>query len=55
MRTALKNRIHAVLADEHCKAKRRALWNHSRQQWLAQLRRRHWEVVEDCLAGLEYR
>lgn len=55
MRTALKNRIHAVLADEGCKAEGQALWTQDGRQWLAQLELRpmHREVVDDCLAMLD--
>ncbi len=55
MRTALKNRIHAVLADEGCKAEGEALWSQAGRRWLAdvQLRAMHREVVDDCCEMLQ--
>jgi len=55
VRTALKNRIHAVLADEGRKAEGEALWSQAGQEWLATvaLRPMHRSVVDDCCALLD--
>src|SRR3989442_4686237 len=55
MRTALKNRIHAVLADEGLKAEGEALWSDIGHQWLVRvpLRVKHREIVDDCCGMLD--
>jgi transposase len=55
VRTALKNRIHAVLADEGLKADGETLWSDKGQAWLAtvSLRPMHRSVVDDCCGLLD--
>ncbi|HLI56021.1 MAG TPA: IS110 family transposase [Actinomycetota bacterium] len=54
-RTSLKNRIHAVLADEGLKAEGEKLWSDQGRSWLAAvaLRPAHRQVVDDCCELLE--
>src|SRR6266568_845215 len=55
VRTSLKNRIHAVLADEGLKVEGEKLWSDKGQTWLARakLRGMHRDVVDDCLGLLD--
>src|SRR5437016_3980022 len=55
VRTSLKNRIHAVLADEGLKTEGKKLWSDEGQQWLAAARVRdmHRLVVDDCCGMLD--
>jgi transposase len=55
VRTSLKNRIHAVLADEGLKADGETLWSDKGQAWLAtvSLRPMHRSVVDDCCGLLD--
>jgi transposase len=55
VRTSLKNRIHAVLADEGLKVEGEKLWSDEGQQWLAEVsvRDMHRLVVDDCWAMLD--
>src|SRR4030081_1458050 len=55
VRTSLKNRIHAVLADEGLKVEGEKLWSDEGQQWLAEAggRDMHRLVVDDCWAMLD--
>ncbi|MEA2588990.1 MAG: transposase [Actinomycetota bacterium] len=55
VRTSLKNRIHAMLADEGLKAEGQKLWTEEGQAWLAgvELRPVHREIVDDCCGLLD--
>jgi transposase len=55
VRTSLKNRIHAVLADEGLKAEGQKLWTAEGEAWLARVTVRpvHREIVDDCCGLLD--
>ena len=55
VRTSLKNRIHAVLADEGLKVEGEKLWSDEGQQWLAgvSVRDMHRLVIDDCCGMLD--
>ena len=55
VRTSLKNRIHAVLADEGLKVEGEKLWTDEGESWLARvaLRPVHREIVDDCCGVLD--
>jgi transposase len=55
VRTSLKNRIHAVLADEGLKVEAESLWTQEGGVWLASVAMRpmHREIVDDCCGLLD--